>query len=89
MQHHDLKTWPEYYKRVETGQKTFEVRKNDRDFQVGDTVSLYQYDKVAPPSGRPVEDFEERLKFKIGYILHGGNFGIEPGYCVLQLVKID
>ncbi len=40
---HDLKTIPPFYKDVENGLKTFEVRKNDRDFKVGDCLVLQEY----------------------------------------------
>ena len=41
---HRLKTWPKQYQDVLAGVKTFEVRKNDRDFQVGDFLLLKEYD---------------------------------------------
>lgn len=41
---HELKIWPQYYCRVADGSKTFEVRKNDRGYQPGDTVVLHEYD---------------------------------------------
>lgn len=37
---HELKTWNEYFEAVFMGHKTFEVRKNDRDFKKGDTLIL-------------------------------------------------
>lgn len=40
---HQLKIWPVYFARVLEGSKTFEVRKNDRGFQVGDTVQLQEF----------------------------------------------
>lgn len=40
---HKLKTLSKYYKAVVKGDKTFEVRKDDRDFQVGDKLSLMKY----------------------------------------------
>lgn len=40
---HDLKTLPEYYKDVASGLKTFELRRNDRNFQVGDTLLLREF----------------------------------------------
>lgn len=41
---HHLKIAPEYYNQVRLGVKTFEIRKNDRDFQVGDTLLLKEYE---------------------------------------------
>lgn len=41
---HELKCWPEFYDAVASGVKTFEIRKNDRGYQVGDTLLLHRYD---------------------------------------------
>lgn len=43
---HDLKIAPPYYYAVESGQKTFEIRKNDRRFQVGDKVNLRMWSVI-------------------------------------------
>ena len=43
-QSHYLKTVQPYFSEVEKGTKTFEVRTNDRNFQVGDEVYLREYD---------------------------------------------
>lgn len=40
---HELKIWPPYYREVVNGVKTFEVRKYDRDFRVGDILILKEY----------------------------------------------
>lgn len=37
---HKLKTWPEFFLALEMWRKMFEVRKNDRNFSVGDTLLL-------------------------------------------------
>ncbi len=39
----ELKTWPEYFQDQWTGMKRFELRKNDRDFRVGQFVLLREY----------------------------------------------
>lgn len=43
MKTHELKLDIKYFDDVKTGKKNFEIRKNDRDFQVGDTLELKAY----------------------------------------------
>lgn len=40
---HDLKIWPEYFEAIRTGIKTFELRVKDRDYRVGDTLLLREW----------------------------------------------
>lgn len=78
---HELKILPTYFKEVQEGRKTFEVRKNDRNFQSGDTVILKEWDSLKEYSGL-------ELSFKIGYVLHlSGFFGGQDEYVILSLVK--
>lgn len=44
LREHILKILPKYYDPVVQGKKTFEIRKNDRDFQVDDWVKLLEFD---------------------------------------------
>ena len=41
---HRLKTLPQYYQPVIEKRKPFEIRKNDRNFQTGDSVILNEWD---------------------------------------------
>ena len=41
---HELKTAPVYFNRSWSGEKLFEVRKNDRHFQKGDGIILMEWD---------------------------------------------
>ncbi|MCM3600648.1 DUF3850 domain-containing protein [Robertmurraya korlensis] len=41
---HQLKILPEYFEAVTEGIKTFEIRRNDRDYQVGDELFLNEFD---------------------------------------------
>lgn len=41
---HDLKIHPEHFKPVWCGEKTFEIRFNDRDYKVGDLLDLHEFD---------------------------------------------
>jgi hypothetical protein len=44
MTRHELKTWPKYFAAVRSGQKRFEIRRNDREFKVGDILVLREFD---------------------------------------------
>ncbi|EAF8203415.1 TPA: DUF3850 domain-containing protein [Listeria monocytogenes] len=43
---HELKTMREYFAAVAEGRKTFEIRKNDRDFKVGDYLLLKDFEET-------------------------------------------
>lgn len=43
MKHHELKILPRYFEKILEGSKLFEIRKNDRDFQEGDLVTLLEW----------------------------------------------
>lgn len=75
---HKLKTWPEYFTALLTGAKTFEARKDDRGFEVGDRLALLEW----MPSGEGYTG--RRLDRTITYILRG-TAHVSPGFCVLAL----
>jgi hypothetical protein len=79
MARHYLKTWPTFFESIFVGAKTFEVRKNDRAFSIGDTLVLEEY---RPDTG---EYTGESLVVTVSYLLPGGQFGIEEGYCVMGI----
>lgn len=71
---HDLKILPEHFWPVVNGEKTAEVRKNDRDFHCGDKVILYEWD------GEYTGEATERE------IIHVADIGSYlPGYVLLSL----
>jgi hypothetical protein len=76
---HYLKTWPKFYEAVLDGTKTFEVRRFDRDFKVGDVLHLQEFNPLT-------ETFTGRTCAReVSYILTGGQFGIEPGHVVMGI----
>ncbi len=78
MKHHKLKVAPEYYDAVLSGKKLFEIRYNDRDFEQGDTVELFEYIIEMPTyTGR-------FLTRKIGYVC---DYEQQPGYVVFSLLS--
>ncbi|EAF0246019.1 DUF3850 domain-containing protein, partial [Listeria monocytogenes] len=43
---HELKTMSEYFAAVAEGRKTFEIRKNDRDFKIDDYLLLKEFEET-------------------------------------------
>ena len=109
---HELKIWPEYYKAINDKIKKFEIRKNDRNFKVGDQIVLREFEpcKECNGSGKiktensvgdlieGTDSFKEcncgknhgkytgnGCAVSIDYIVEGGQFGIEKGYCVMSI----
>jgi hypothetical protein len=83
MNTHRIKTLSPYFRDVKSGRKNFELRKNDRDYQIGDIVILEEW--------IPDEIFTggytgQVLAMRIKYILSNcEEFGLIDGYCILGL----
>ena len=80
-QHHYLKTINPYFRAIESGMKTFEVRFNDRAYQVGDILHLQEFSPPDDYSGRVVE-------MEITYVLDDPRF-CKDGYVVLGIKEIS
>lgn len=99
--HHELKSWPQFYKDVEKGYKTVEVRCNDRNYQPGDVVIFKEY--VPPTMVTPEmktagfvdvpQGFytgRELPAVRITYVLDHKDCpgGLRPGYCAFAFVPL-
>ena len=74
---HRLKTWPEYFVKIATEEKTFEIRKNDRPYKIGDLLVLEEW---SPEGGYT---WREERRF-VTYIT---DWEQKPGYIVMGLKK--
>jgi hypothetical protein len=92
MTEHHLKTLPQFWDAVERGEKTFEARLNDRNFQKGDELHLYRYEESTLPKNFDFDKHKQQLTklvFKAGMILHGPAYGIADGYAVVSLLPVN
>ena len=72
------KCLPEYYQAVRRRTKTFEIRKDDSDYEVGDVLELYEWD------GK--EYTGHKITRIITYILRAcPEYGLAEGYCILAI----
>ena len=82
---HKLKAEQKWLSRILTGEKTFDVRKNDRDYQVGDTIQLLPLQTKV--DGLDVYSIRSPIpNYSITYIYYGP--GMDTGYVVLGLKEI-
>jgi uncharacterized protein YqfB (UPF0267 family) len=90
MQTHDVKSWPDFFAPVLSGEKSFELRKNDRNYQVGDVLHMREFDdRKGEYTGRVCTK-------KITYVLTSSGpgaippyWGLSQGYAILSLAAHD
>ncbi len=89
MMTHELKCWPEFYEDIASNVKTFEIRKDDRDFRVGDIMRLREWDpKTKQYSGRVTD---RHIVYKLGRRPGAGcaaDLGLKEGYAILGIEPI-
>ncbi len=62
--HHDIKIWPQYFEQVIAGKKPWEYRINDRGYETGDTLTMFEYHPtVGGYTGR-------KVYATVGYMVH-------------------
>ena len=84
---HLLKIHPVFFAAVCDGSKTFEVRVDDRDYQIGDVLRLNEYDPAATYTGA---DVLRRITYILRWADNGvGACGVRAGYVVLALGSVD
>jgi hypothetical protein len=80
---HDLKCWPEYFEAVVDGSKRFEIRENDRGFEVGDFLRLREWN----PTGDGDQRYTGReATVRVLYVFDGkGIPGLRDGYVIMSI----
>lgn len=85
---HSVKILPQYFKNILAGIKKFELRKNDRDYKVGDVVILNEWEQESGYTGA-------RVAVKLCYVIKDcPDFGLKDGYCIFcwdrteELIKL-
>lgn len=91
MQTHKLKTWTQFFEPVVAGEKTFEVRRNDRGFNAGDIVRLIEVtgEDGEIPTGRHGETYTptgREVVRRIGYVYAAPP--LPPGYVIFSILEV-
>lgn len=73
------KILPEYFQKVLTGEKTFEIRKDEDDAKVGDIIELYEFE-----NGELTGRVCDRI---ISYVLRDAEeYGLKEGFAIYGLM---
>lgn len=83
MKLHQLKIKAQYFFSIRYKYKTFELRKDDRDYEKWDTIHFVKEDR---------SDFisDPNNIYIITYILRNcKEYGLEDGYCILGIKRLE
>jgi hypothetical protein len=79
---HELKVWDTYYDDLISGTKPFEIRRNDRDFQIGDLLFFREWD-----ADRDAYTGLEALG-RVGYVYDGVAVGLKDGFTAFTVTEL-
>ena len=88
---HNLKTDQEAFSAVLCGEKTYEIRYNDRNYQAGDILVLKEtkFTGVEMKQGSPLEFTGRQCGGVITHVLNGPVYGLQEGWAILSLYLSD
>ena len=86
---HMLKTDPAVFQDVLDGSKTFEIRFNDRGYQVDDLIVLKEtkFTGLQMKSGQPLVYTGREIQKRISYVLSG--YGLQEDWVILGIQDIE
>ena len=84
---HELKTDPLPWEDIAAGRKTFEVRRDDRGYEVGDVLFLAKtrYTAAEMAEGKPLEYTGAWQRVGVQHLLRGPAYGIPDGFVVMSI----
>ena len=85
---HHLKSWPQYFVPIKEGQRTHDLRRNDRDFHVSDTMVLEEFDpKTQKYSGETCE-VEITSMTSTSQPCAVSSEALDPAFCILSIKRV-
>jgi hypothetical protein len=87
---HDLKSWSQFFQPIKSGAKKHDLRKNDRQFKVGDLCRLREYDFAKGEYTNDEVTAEVTFITDKQFPCAFSSAVLPPDYCILSLeVKND
>ena len=85
---HHVKSWPQYFVRIKEGQRTHDLRRNDRDFQVGDTMVLAEFDPQAQNYTGQTCEVEITSMTSMSQPCAVSSEALDPAFCILSIKRM-
>lgn len=80
--HHHVKCDSIYFDAIANHKKVWELRYNDRTYEVGDSLHLYKFDRKSQEYSGDV------IHTTIELVFDDESYGLQKGFCVLSLGMI-
>ena len=82
---HELRSWPQFFTPIVAGRRTHELRRNDRDFAVGDVLELQEFDpRLDKYTGATCRATITSITSDEQPCAVSGE-GLSPGFCILSI----
>lgn len=87
MKEHELKTDADVFEAVKRGEKKFEIRRDDRGFEVGDLLKLRKtvHTGAEMAAGSPLYYEGEPQFVWVSHILRGPIYGLMDGWVIMSI----
>jgi hypothetical protein len=76
---HELKTWPPFFGDIIEGRKSFELRRNDRNFECGDDLRLREWNPET-------KEYTGRETIRYVALILTKHEGLAEGFALMGLV---
>ena len=88
---HELKVDPDVFSELVTGRKTFELRYNDRNFKVGDTLRLREtrHSAAEMKKGAQLLYTGYWLRYEVTHAIYAPNWGLQDGWVAMSIKMIS
>jgi hypothetical protein len=85
---HHVKSWPQYFGPIKNGQRTHDLRRNDRGFQVGDAMVLEEFDPQAQKYTGETCEVEITSMTSMSQPCAVSSEALDPAFCILSIKRM-
>ena len=87
MRIHVLKSWPRFFSQLVAGDRTHELRRNDRDFRIGDLLELHEFEPTTRRYTGRVCTLVVRSITSVAEPCAVSSEALDPDFCILSVVR--